>query len=209
MSTESAPAPVQLSESARSLRTTLDLLLLDMAPKAVSPATVRWDRPIFILRSANMGRMQALLDDIVTHCRTPRLHIMSHARDERTLREMAPCDFTFHAYPTPGRYRLEEIPAPALERLRAVEFKTLFFLDTGVFNDLFDEVERLLAAVAETGMISFDNDGRYTRPPHRRLHQHAESAFLRLIEWYHLKLEPASTGPLVAQRLQAGPSPNA
>ena len=190
MSTESALTPVQLNESARSLRTTLDLLLRDMAPKPVNPATVQWDQPIFILRSANMGRMKALLDDIVTHCRTPRLHIMSHARDEQTLREMAPCDFTFHAYPTPGRYRLAEVSAASLERLRAVEFRSLFFLDTGIFSDLFDEVERLLAAVAETGMISFNNDGTYTRPPQRRLHQQAESAFLRLIEWYQFKLDP-------------------
>jgi hypothetical protein len=190
MSMESALAPVQLNESAQSLRTTLDLLLWDMAPKPVNPATVQWDQPIFVLRSANMGRMQALLDDIVAHGPTPQLHIMSHARDEQTLRDMAPCDFTFHAYPTPGRYRLEEVPAAGLERLRAVEFKTLFFLDTGIFSDLFDEVERLLAAVAETGIISFNNDGTYTRPPQRRLHQQAESAFLRLIEWYQFKLDP-------------------
>lgn len=201
MSMNSTLTPVQLNESARSLRTTLGLLLLDMAPKPVSPATLQWDQPIFILRSANMGRMQALLDDIVTHCRTPRLHIMSHARDEETLGQMVSCDFTFHAYPTPGRYRLEEVPAASLERLRAVEFKTLFFLDTGSFSDLFDQVEQLLAAVAEIGMISFNNDGTYSRPPLRRLHQQAESAFLRLIEWYQFKLDPGfPDGPVRPDR---------
>ena len=45
-------------EEARSLRTVLDLLLQDIPLRPVDPATLPWDRPILILRSANMGRLR-------------------------------------------------------------------------------------------------------------------------------------------------------
>lgn len=178
------------SDGAQSLRTVLDLLLQDIPPKPVNPATLPWDRPIFILRSANMGRLRVLLDEILTHTATPQLHILSHARDEQTLREMAPCEFTFHAYPTPGRYRLEQIHPATLDRLRAVGFGILFFLDTGPFADLLDEVDRVLGAIRPIGIISFGNDGRCARLPERHIRKRAESAFFALIEWYHSTLEP-------------------
>jgi hypothetical protein len=117
---------------------------------------------------------------------------MSHARDEKTLREMAPCDFTFHAYPTPGRYRLDEVPSATLDRLRAVDFGILFFLDTGSFADLLDEVDRVLGAIRPIGIISFGNDGTCARLPERQVRKRAESAFFRLVEWYQGTLHPVA-----------------
>ena len=180
------------TEPASSLRVVLDLLLQDMH-RPVDPVTLPWDRPIFVLRSANMGRMQALLDEIVLRCPAPALHIMSHARDEDALRQAAPCAFTFHAYPTAGRYRLEDVPAAVLDRVRAVPFGILFFLDTGPYDDLFNEVERLLGAISSIDITRFCNNGTYAGSSHRRLRQRAESAFLRLIEWYRFMPSPDVT----------------
>ncbi|MEP7305688.1 MAG: hypothetical protein ABJA98_09235 [Acidobacteriota bacterium] len=171
------------TEPAISLRAVLDLLLQDMH-KAVDPATLSWDRPIFVLRSANMGRLQALLEEIVLRCPAPALHVMSHARDEEALRQAAPCALTFHAYPTAGRYRLEDVPVAVLDRLRAVPFGILFYLDTGPYDDLFNEVERLLGAISSIDITRFCNDDTYAGSSHRRLRQRAEAAFLGLIEWY-------------------------
>lgn len=190
MQTDGALPQVASTEAMESVRTVLDLLVQDIPLRPVDPATLPWDRPIFILRSANMGRMRALLDEILVHTAVPELHIMSHARDEQALRDLAPCDFTFHAYPTPGRYRLEEIPAATLGRLRTVNFGILFLLDTGSFADLLDEVDRVLGAIRPIGIISFGNDGRCGRLPERRVRKHAESAFFRLVEWYQGTLNP-------------------
>jgi hypothetical protein len=181
----------QLSPSdAASLRTVLDLLLQDIPLRPVDSATLPWDQPIFILRSANMGRLRALLDEILVHTPTPDLHIMSHARDEKMVRELAPRDFTFHAYSAPGRYRLEEVSSATLDRLREVDFGILFFLDTGPFADLLDEVDRVLGAIRPVGIISFGNDGTCGRLPERQVRKRAESAFFRLVEWYHGMLNP-------------------
>jgi len=184
MPTVSASTVLPASDVARSLRTVLDLLLQDIPLQPIDPATLAWDRPIFILRSANMGRLRALLDEILVRTPAPHLHIMSHARDERALREMAPCDFTFHAYPTPGRYRLEDVPPTTIERLHAVDFGVLCYLDTGPFADLLDEVERVLGAIRPLALTCFGNDGTFARLPERRLRRRAESAFFRLVEWY-------------------------
>ena len=89
-----------------------------------------------------------------------------------------------------------------LDRLRAAAFGTLLYLDTGPFDDLFNEVERLLEAISAIGITRFRNDGTYAGSSHRRLRLRAESAFLRLIEWYRfvpdhgtLDTNPAPTGP--------------
>jgi hypothetical protein len=43
-------------------------------------------------------------------------------------------------------------------------------------------------------MISARDDGTLGRTPNPRLRRQAESAFLRLIEWYRLKLDAHSFG---------------
>jgi hypothetical protein len=165
-----------------------------MALEPLDPATVPWNQPILVLRSAPMDRLLALLDQIVAHSAAPALHIMSHAHDEPTIRDRAPCDFTFHAYPTPGRYRLEEIPAAMLDRLRSVGFGSLIYLDPGTSADLFGDVEALFAGVNDTHLIRVGKDGAFARVRDPRLRRQAESAFLRLIEWYQLKLESGLPG---------------
>jgi len=113
---------------------------------------------------------------------------------------MAPCDFTFHAYPIPGEYRLEHVPAAALARLRAVGFGTVCCLDAGTWGDRLEEVERLLAAILEPGMVSFRGDGTYARVADWRHSRRAESAYLRLLEWYQLKLDPGfPDGPMLRE----------
>ena len=190
-------SPAAPRDEARSLRSVLDLLLYDMAVDPIDPATVPWDRPILVLRSANMDRMRAFLEQLVARCPTPALHIMSHARDEETIRAMAPCAFTFHAYPTPGRYRLAEVPAPMLDRLRSTDFGVLFFLDSETSSAFAAEVERLLSAIVENRMVSVREDGTWARAFDWRLRRRAEPAFLRLVEWYQLKLDPNSHGGVV------------
>jgi hypothetical protein len=192
MSANGAPIPVPLSQSGKSLKIVLDMLLQDMTLNPVDPATLPWDRPIFILRSANMGRMRALIDQVIVRAVAPQLHIMSHARDEQALRELVPCHFTFHGYPTPGRYRLEEISPSTLDRLRAVDFGVLFCLDPGLSAELLDEVDRVLVAIGPTSGISFGSDGQYSRLPERRGRQRAECAFYGLIEWYQSTVDPVS-----------------
>ena len=184
--------PIPLGDAARSLRSVLDMLLQDMAFQQVDPATLAWDEPIFVVRSANMERMRAFLHEVVAHNPAPVLHIMSHVRDESAIRALAPCDFTFHAYPTPGPYRLEDVPAATLERLQSVGIGNLFLLDSATSGDLLEEVERLLAAIAERRMVSFRSDGTYARTPDWRQRGLAKSAFFRLIEWYQLKVDPGS-----------------
>jgi hypothetical protein len=182
-----------LSEAAHSLRTVLDLLLQDRALKPIEPAGLPWDEPIFVVRSAPLDRLRALLDEIVAHTPAPALHIMSHARDEPAIRAVAPCEFTFHAYPTPGRYRFEDIPTDRLERLRSIAFGTLFFLDAGTTGERLEEVERMVAGIRKDRAVSFRGDGTFASMPDWRQRTLAESAFLRLIEWYHFKLDPGFT----------------
>lgn len=192
MSTATPP-----SHAARCLRLVLDRLVQDLPLMPVDPATLPWDRPILVLRSANMTRLRAFLDEIVIRCPTPALHVMSHARDEGAIRDMAPCDFTFHAYPTPGQYRLEDVPATMLDRLRTAGFGTVFCLDAGTWGDRLENVDRLLAAILEPGMVSFRGDGTYARAADWRQRRRAESAFLRLLAWYQLKLDPEFPDGLV------------
>lgn len=195
------------SRAARSLRFVLDRLVQDLPLMPVDAATLPWDRPIFVLRSANMKRLKALLDEIIVHCPTPALHVMSHARDEDAIRDMAPCDFTFHAYTAPGGYRLEEVPAAMLDGLRAAGFGTVFCLDAGTWGDRLEDVERLLATILEPGMVSFRGDGTYARAADWRQRRRAESAFLRLLEWYQFKLDPGfPDGPVQAGDARAASS---
>jgi len=189
------------SEAAQGLRVVLDMLLQDLPLKTVDPVALRWDRPIFVLRSADMKKMRAFLDGLVSQCPSPVLHVMSHARDEDAIRAMAPCDITFHAYPTPGRYRLEGVPAATLHTLRTVGFGTAFFLDTGTAADLFDEVERLLLAIVDDRPVSVLADGTFARAPERGLRKRAEAAFFGLVEWYQARLDPGfPNGPVLAQK---------
>ena len=181
------------TDAARGLRVAFDLLLQDMALEPVDAATLPWNEPILVLRSAPLDRLLALLDQIVVHRPAPALHILSHARDEPTIRDRAPCPFTFHAYPTPGRYQLDQIPGPMLDQLRAVRFGTLFYIDPGS-ADLFGAVESIFEAIQDHGMISVRDDGTLGRTLNPRLRRQAESAFLRLIEWYRLKLDSQSPG---------------
>lgn len=194
-----AATSIPPSHAVRSLRVVLDRLVQDLPLTSVDPATLPWDRPILVLRSATMTRLQALFDEIIVHCSTPALHVMSHARDERAIRDMAPCPVTFHAYPVQGPYRLEDVSAAMLDSLRAVGFGTVFSLDAGTWGDRLQEVDRLLAAIRESGMVSFRRDGTYARATDWRQRRRAESAFLRLLEWYQFKLDPGfPDGPVLA-----------
>jgi hypothetical protein len=192
---EEISAPVPASPAAQGLRVVLDLLLQDMALEPVEPAVLPWREPILVLRSADMERFRAVLRQIVTYCPAPLLHVLSHARDEQTIRdairEIVHCDVTFHGYPTPGRYRLNGVPVAMLERLRSAGFGTLVYLDPGTSADLFGEVEAIFAGIQATGMVSVRVDGTWSRAPDARLRRQAESAFLGLIEWYQRKLDPA------------------
>jgi hypothetical protein len=180
--------PGRASNATEGLRVVLDLLLQDMALEPVDPAALPWHEPILLLRSANMERFRGVLRQIVTYCPAPSLHVMSHAGDEETIREMAPCAFSFHGYPTPGRYRREDVPTAMLERLRSVRFGTLLYLDPGTSASLFGDVESLFDAIQDHGMVSVREDGSFNRASDPRLRREAESAFLNLIEWYQLKL---------------------
>jgi hypothetical protein len=181
-SEEDAPDPLPASGAAQGLRVGFDIHPPDMALEPVDPATLPWDTPILVLRSAPMPRLQTLLDQILSHRRDPALHIMSHARDKETIREMVPCDFTFHAYPTPGRYRLDGVPAKTLDQLRSVGFGTLLYIDPGTSADFFREVGSLFLAIQEHGMVSVGTDGTFARVTDLRLRKVAESACLHVIE---------------------------
>jgi hypothetical protein len=183
-----ALAPVPASQAAQGLRVVLDLLLQDMALEPVDAATLPWDQPILVLRSADMERFSTVLQQIVSHCPAPLLHVLSHARDEEAIRNRAPCDVTFHAYPTPGRYRLDGVPAATLDYLRSVRFGTLLYIDPGTSAELSLEVEALFAAIADRPMVTVREDGTFARAVDARLRRHAETAFLRVIEWYQQKL---------------------
>ena len=178
-------------EPAAALRTVFALLLQDRALEPVDPSSLPWDRPLFVIRSAPLPRLVAFMEEAARQHQAPVLHVMSHARDEAAIREAAPCPFTFHAYPGEGRYSLDAMPDAVLEQLRAVGFGALFFLDTGTRGDLLEEVERLLAAIVENGVVSFNAEGAFARTRDWRTRQLAEAAFLPLVEWYHRKLDPA------------------
>jgi hypothetical protein len=173
-------------------------LVQDLPLLPLDPATLPWDRPIFVLRSANMTRLRAFLDQLIVHCPTPVLHVMSHASDEDAIRAMAPCEFTFHAYPARGQYRLDAIPAAMLDGLRAAGFGTVLYLDAGTWGERLGEAERLLAAILESGMVSFHGDGTYARAVDWRRRRRAEAALLRLLEWYQFKMDPGfPDGPVL------------
>jgi hypothetical protein len=178
------------TDVAAGLGTVLALLLQDRALATVDAGTLPWDRPMFVLRSAHMERMQQFLDVVRAHSAAPRLHVMSHARDEEVLRSMAGHDMTFYPYPTPGRYSLDIVPAEMLERLRAVGFGALIFLDAGQHGEGLDAAVEVLAAIDEPRMASFRSDGTFGRPDDWGVHRLASAAYYRLIEWYHAKLGP-------------------
>jgi hypothetical protein len=193
-------------DATESLRVVFDLLLQDMAMEPVDPATLPWDQPILLLRAAPLDHLKDFFARLPTYSPTPDLHILSHARDRDALREMAPCDFTFHAYPTPGRYCLEEVPAAMLARLRATGFGALLVLDTGDSATLFDEVERLLAAIDGQQMIAVQKNGLFLRSAEWRQRRRAQAAFLRLVAWS----QPMASGDITMSENQDGwPAPRA
>jgi hypothetical protein len=104
---------------------------------------------------------------------------------------MAP-EVTFHAYATPGRYRLEEVPLAMVHRLRQTGFGMLVFPDPGTSEALGDEVERIFDAIDPSRMITFTAEGGFARAPDRARRRRARGAFLRLIEWYQSDGDPSS-----------------
>lgn len=178
------------SEAAGAIGTVLTLLLQDRALSTVDAESLPWDRPMLVLRSAHMERMQQFVDVVRAHAPTPPLHVMSHARDEGAIRTMAGTDIAFYPYPTPGRYSLDEVPPDTLDRLRSVGFGTLVWLDAGSAGEGLDGAEQILAAIDESRMASFRADGTFGRPEDWRLRRLASDAFYRLIEWYHCKVDP-------------------
>ena len=189
MALGAAPA---LPAAERSLRDVLDVLLQDMALEPIDPATLPWNRPIFILRSMPLDRLARLVAAIHRHAPAPALHVMSHARDAESIRATAP-GCTFHAYTTPGRYRLEDVPLAMLDRLRRMEFGMLVFPDPGTSEALCREVERIFEAIDPTRMVTFTTDGAFARAADWPRRQRARSAFLRLVEWYQSSPDPASS----------------
>jgi len=181
-------------DASASVRDVLDLLLQDCSPKPVDAGALPWDRPIFVLRSAALTRLRALLSEIARHNPSPSLHIMSHARDAEAIGQMVPWRFTFHAYPTPGRYCVEAVPAAMLDELRAIDFGSLLFLDTAPDANFYDEVERLLGAVAADRSVIFREDGTFAKAPPAAARQLAEPAFFRLVEWHQRRVEDTAAG---------------
>jgi hypothetical protein len=173
-----------------SLRVVLDMLLRDKTLGLVEADTLPWDQPILVIRSAPMGRMEAFFHQVASRASSPTVHVLSHARDEEALRSLAPFPIVFHAYGTPGPYRLEGVESVLLQRLREAGFAALFFLDAGTKGDRLDEVERLLAAIRPEPLVCFMGNGKFAKAPDAEQRRLAEAAFLRLIEWYHFRLDP-------------------
>jgi len=198
MSTDSQLNQAAPTEVATALRTVLNAILEDRAVPPVDNESVAWDKPMFVLRSAHMQRLAAFLSVVRSHRPTPPLHIMSHARDEAAIRAMVGGECTFYPYPAPGRYRLEDLPADTLQRLRSAQFGALVFLDAGNEGERLQEVERLVAAIGEAKMVSFRADGTFARPEIWRQYRLATAAFYPLIEWYHYRLDPGfPSGPVL------------
>ena len=185
----------QPTTTEQSLRVIFDLLLQDMALTAVDPATLPWQQPIFVVRSAHMERMQAFFEELAARNPTPILHVMSHARDEAALRAAAPFEFTFHPYTGEGPYRLERVTNETLERLRQVNFGQLFFLDAGTAGDRLLDVEQLVCAVGDARVVTFRGDGTLVTSANWHQRGRAMQAFLRLVEWYHVSLGPDGPRP--------------
>lgn len=198
MSNDSNENVAVQSDVASALSTVLALLLQDRRLSQVDVDTLPWDRPIFVLRSAYMERLRSLLRIVLARTPVPPLHIMSHARDEGAIRAMANGALTYYPYPTPGPYRLEEMPSEMLDRLQSVGFGALVFLDAGNAGEGLDDVQRLLAAIGATQMVAYRADGTFAQAQDWRRHRLATAAFYRLIEWYHAKLDPGfPDGPVV------------
>src|SRR6185295_14232224 len=65
---------------------------------------------LFIIRSAPIDRLEALFELLRARGRCRELHVLSHARDEAQIRELAPVrNLVFHSYPSFERYREDEL----------------------------------------------------------------------------------------------------
>jgi hypothetical protein len=154
----------------------------DLRPDPIDPASLDWDGPVLVLRSAHMGRMEALLNALPDAPQL-RLHVMGHGRDEQVIRQMSRRPVQFHAYPREGPYRLEDLEAPALDALRSIGFLQLIYLDAGTHGAGLEGVCRLLEALDGRRLVSFRADGRFCRVvPARR--DAARTALDRVLEWY-------------------------
>jgi hypothetical protein len=175
-----------------SLRVVFDLLLQDMTLTPVEPAALPWQRPIFVLRSAHMGRMEAFFTEVASRAPSPELHVMSHARDEAALRAAAPFPIIFHPYETEGPYRLADVAAATLARLRQFDFGMLFFLDAGTSGDRMLDVEELVCAAGTARVVTFRGDDTFVTSGNWQQRGRAMQAFLRLVAWYQVSagLEP-------------------
>jgi hypothetical protein len=170
-----------------------DLLLRDMAfDTVIDPSKVAWDEPVFVLRSNMMGHLQALLRQISAYCPNPDLHIMSHVRDEAAIRSAASGHVTFYPYPTPGRYKLEEVPAVTLGRLRAIKFQKAIVLDGTTVSQGLDEVLRLAESIGAVEMLCYTGGGTLARPASWRRCRHASTALQSLADWCQFRADPAS-----------------
>jgi hypothetical protein len=172
------------------LNTVLVLLLQDRTLSTVEAASLPWDRPVFLLRSAHMERMQHCLDVVRSHAPAVDLHVMSHAHDAPALKAMWQGELSFYPYPTPGRYSLDGVPIEMLERLRSIGFGTLVALDAGQQAEGLDATLEILAAIDESRIACFRADATFGRPADWRQRRLASAAYYRLVEWYHQRLDP-------------------
>jgi hypothetical protein len=168
---------------AEALRTTLTLLAQSLPLSTVDAESLGWDRPMFVLRSASMERLQSFLRVARSHEPMPQLHIMSHVRDEAAVAAMVDSAFTFYPYPTPGPYHLGDIPSDTVDRLRSVGFSTLVFLDRGMTGEGLDDVKRVMVAIDEPRVVCYRADDTFARPADWRLHLGADLSY-RLLEQY-------------------------
>ena len=180
------------------VRAVLDILLQDIALQPLPAAALPWDRPVLVLRAAPMDQLERFIEEADRHG-AAALHILSHARDREAIAAMAPRAI-FHAYPTPGRYKLEEIPAALLHRLRSHGFAAFVFLEPGTSAELFDEAERIFAATGAADMVTFSPGAAFARPGDWGHRRRAQAAFLQLVEWYQSRVASA---PIAASNQEA------
>lgn len=187
---DTAPHPLTAS-----LRPVMDVLLQEMALEPRAASSVAWDRPVLVLRSANMTRMQAFAE-LVARVEPADLHVLSHARDEGALRGLLARPFTFQPWQTDGPYTLEAADPRQLDGLSGLRFETVIFLDPGMVGQKLERVEELLLAIGARRMLTFLGDGTLAEPRDWHRRRLAESAFLRLTAWFHCLLEEAGTAAI-------------
>lgn len=168
-------------------------MMADRQLLAVDPQHVPWNAPTLVVRSGSMDRMAAFFQAYTRRAASPKLHILSHARDEPTIRALAPCDFVFHPYSSGSRYRVNGLSVGEVERLRDLEFGFSVFLDNTVSGDRLGEVEDLVIEVSSGLICRFCPDNRFYRSNHWQLHAAATVALAQFVDWLQVHLEAGST----------------